>query len=110
MHTGGAGRLAAEITIDRRARIYGEPDASQLMYVDRYITPFNAGGAPLERHYCPYGLWASLKEVMPTSGIGSGGDAASGAVGFIESADYNVAQDRWVPHFRKNKRAFTGGQ
>jgi hypothetical protein len=74
------------------------------------MTPYNAGGAPIERHFCPYGYWASLKEVLPATGVGGGSDAASGAVGFIESADYNVAQERWTPRFRKNKNAFAGRQ
>jgi hypothetical protein len=110
LHTGSTGRLAIEVTRDRRARIYTEPDVSSPIYVDRYMTPYNAGGAPIERHFCPYGYWASLKEVLPATGVGGGSDAASGAVGFIESADYNVAQERWTPRFRKNKNAFAGRQ
>lgn len=110
MHTGSTGRMALEITRDRRARIYSEPDTTAPIYVDRYMNPFASSGAPLERHYCPYGYWASLKEVLPASGVGGGSDAASGAVGFVESAEYNVQSNRWVPRFRQNKSALIGGR
>jgi hypothetical protein len=109
MHSGSTPRLAIEITRDRRARIYAEPDAANPIYVDRYMNPYDTAGAPIERHFCPYGYWTSLKEVYP-SGLANSIDASSGSAGFIESADYNVAQGRWVPRFRRNRNAFTGGQ
>jgi hypothetical protein len=109
MHTGASGRLAIEVTRDRRARLYGEPDAGTPIYVDRFMNPFDSAGAPIERHYCPYGYWASLKEVYP-AGVANNMDGSSGTVGFVEGADYNVAQGRWTPRFRRNRNAFTGAQ
>jgi len=105
-------RLLAEVTQQRRLRVYEEPAKPSVMediyHLDRLGKLYDKYGREVTNSTCPVGLWCSLHGVVPMNVDMS--LIANPSPFFIEEAEYDVARDRYkVVRTRDQMEAIGGG-
>jgi hypothetical protein len=59
-------RMLAQVTTDRRVRIYAEPDpAAPTYYMNSDGTLFDQYDVAIDKELCPCAVWVALKDVVP---------------------------------------------
>ena len=88
-------RLLAEITPQRRLRVYEEPAAWSADYhIDGFGRITDENDTVIQVADCPVGYWGRLKGVIPDTVDSSRLVNASQL--FVEMAEYNVSKDRYI--------------
>jgi hypothetical protein len=103
-------RLLAYATRDRRLIVYPEPDPDPYrpeIYLLSDGTVQNVWGDPYYASACPAGVWARLKDVIP--GSVDLGLIADPTMLFIEEADYDIENSRYLPTARLQKNPLSVG-
>ena len=91
MGTSNFRRMLASVDINRRLRIYEEPDESKPYYITKKRELSDELDTPIRKEICPVGVYARLKDVIPGSLDTT--KMADPTLVFIESAEYTPETD-----------------
>ncbi len=94
MGTSNYRRMLAAVDINRRMRIYEEPTSANPYLITKRGELRDAFDTPVRRETCPVGVYARLKDVIPSSLDTS--KLADPSLMFIEEAEYMPGDDMLI--------------
>jgi len=99
----GGRRLLATVTRNRVLRLYQEPTADAYR-LDRNGDIASLYGAPVEKSYCPVGVWLERNDIPRSARTALLTDMSRL---FVQEAEYHPATDRYVPTPRGGHNPWT---
>ena len=98
-------RMLAEVTRDRRLRIWTEPSVdTNDYYIDSSGVLFNARNVPVQKDAPIVGVWARLRDIHPPAL-----ESPSGFAVFIEEMEYQASTDSLIPRARSARGPYDVG-